>query len=409
MADIADDVFDAGDLDPIDETTHTPFGSGSELSSVDETAYAGVDTTRIGVDYDELPEDEDEDEGPNVFALRPSKVKSSEERRRKKAEEDEEKQRRREERQQRHLRKEQERQERTVSSPKKRRSEAAEKDDGNEANKRPDDPEAARRYDLDLAMNEAIARKPTKRRKKDDDIDLESAEEDRIKQLKLAMEQAYEKDFDAVQNKRPATHKLALLTTVEAVLAKTALHELILDNLLLMNLRRWLEPLPDKSLPAYNIQRTLLAALQKLPISKENLAESGIGKVVMFYRNSPRVEQPIRRIADALWVEWSRPILRKSANFRDRQIATATYHADMAVNVPRRMDSQESRRTVVPQTIRSTFDIAPRTTLNPGNMPAPRGVRSENSDMFKRLKQKVQNKAVKSKKDGGVSIQGGGR
>ena len=409
MADLADDVFDVGDLDPIDETGHSPYASGSELSSVDEAAYQGVDTARIGVDFDDLPDDEDEDEGPSVFALRPSKVKSSEERRKKKAEEDEEKRRKREARQQRRLRKEEERQERVAAVPKKRRAQAAEPDDANDANKRPEDPEEARRWDLEQAMEQAIARKPTKRRKKDDDIDLESAEEERIKHLKLAMEQAYEKDFDAVQNKRPATHKLALLPTVEAVLSKTALHELILDNLLLMNLRRWLEPLPDKSLPAYSIQRTLLSALQKLPISKENLAESGIGKIVIFYRNSPRVEQPIRRIADALWVEWSRPILRKSANFRDRQIPTATYHADMALNVPRRMDQQESRRTVVPQTIRSTFDIAPRTTLNPQTMPTQRGARSENSDMFKRLKQKIQNKAAKSKKEGGVSIQGGGR
>jgi hypothetical protein len=65
---------------------------------------------------------------------------------------------------------------------------------------------------------------------------------------------------------------------------------------------------------------------------------------------------------------------------------------------------EESRRTVIPHTIHSTFEIAPRATLE---MPASRGGRPENNDMFKRLKGKVQNKSLKAKKEGGVSINGG--
>jgi transcription factor SPN1 len=392
------------DLDPIDETTANAVLSDSELSDVDEAAYAGIDTNNIGV----VESESEADEGLNVFALRPSKVKlKPDERRKKKEEAEEERRRKREARQQRHRQKEQDRQER--AAPKKRRQ-PAESEDLYDPNKRPEDPEEARRWELDRAMDMAIAKKPVKRRKKDDDdIDLASAEGEKIQKLKAAMDQAYENDFDAVSNKKPATHKLALLPTVEAVLVKSSLHELILDSLLLMTIRKWLEPLPDKSLPAYSIQRTLLTALQKLPISKEHLAESGIGKIVMFYRNASRVEQSIRRIADALWVEWSRPILRKSANFRDRQIATASYDASMQLSIPRRIDQQESRRTVVPQTIRSTFDIAPRTTLDAASIPVQRGIRAENSDMFKRLKQKIQNKSAKKKQENRVSIQGGGR
>src|SRR5436190_16599940 len=234
-------------------------------------------------------------------------------------------------------------------------------------------------------------------------------EEDKIRSLKNAMEEAADKDFDAIKNKQPATHKLAMLPTVEAILAKSSLHEAILDYLLLMSLRRWLEPLPDRSLPAYSIQRTLLLALQKLPITKEHLAESGIGKIIIFYRNSLRVEQSIRRIADSLWVEWSRPILRKSANFRDRQIVTASYHSGMAVPVSKQFVGPDPKRTVIPQTIRSTFEIAPKATMDFTRVPASRGVRAENSDMFKRLRQKMQAKGAKTKKEGGVSIQGGGR
>jgi transcription factor SPN1 len=234
-------------------------------------------------------------------------------------------------------------------------------------------------------------------------------EEDKIRVLKSAMEQAADKDFEAIKNKQPATNKLAMLPTVEATLSKSNLHELILDNFLLMTLRRWLEPLPDRSLPAYSIQRTILSALQKLPINKEHLAESGIGKIVIFYRNSPRVEQSIRRIADTLWVEWSRPILQKSADFRDRKVATAAYHSSMALPVHKDPSVENPRRTVIPQTIHSTFEIAPRATIDMSSVPASRGSRTENSDMYKRLRQKMLAKSAKTKKDTGVSIQGGGR
>jgi len=230
-----------------------------------------------------------------------------------------------------------------------------------------------------------------------------------IRQLKSAMEQAAERDYDAITNKTPATSKLALLPTVESVLAKPSLHESILDHFMLMTIRRWLEPLPDRSLPAFSIQRSLLTALTKLPITKEQLAESGIGKIVIFYRNSPRVEQSIRKIADGLWVEWSRPILRKSANFRDRQIPTARYNASMQLPVLKNPSGEDPRRTVIPQQIHSTFEIAPKVQIDMSSVPASRGSRAENSDMYKRLKMKMQAKSAKPKKENAVSIQGGGR
>src|SRR6202022_3523097 len=251
-------------LDPIDETIR-PDVSDSELSDVDEEAYAGIDTNNIGV------EDSD-DEGPNVFTLKPARHKAGTGERKKKRDEDTEEKRRR-------------RQERRQDKEMKRKAAESRLDDvpdQPDPNQRPEDPEAARRWDLDHAMDAAIARKPTKRRRKDDEIvryfvdfanykELDTPEHEKIKSLKRAMEQAAEDDFDAIKKKQPATHKLAMLPTVEAILAKSALHESILDALLLMTIRRWLEPLPDRSLPAFSIQRTLLTALQKLPVTKEHL------------------------------------------------------------------------------------------------------------------------------------------
>jgi len=223
------------------------------------------------------------------------------------------------------------------------------------------------------------------------------------------MEDAAEQDYTAIANSMPATHKLALLPELEAVLAKSTFYQAILDQVLLGAMRLWLEPLPDRTLPAYSIQRVLLSSLQKIPITKEALAESSIGKIVMFYRNSPRVEPSIRKIADVLWVEWSRPILRKSANYRDKRVATAEYHPSMALPVFKNTGGEDSRRTVIPRTIHSTFEIAPQTKIDKTNIPVARTQKVENTEMFKRLKMRMQIGSAKSKKENSVRIQGGSR
>ena len=79
----------------------------------------------------------------------------------------------------------------------------------------------------------------------------------------------------------------------------------------------------------------------------------------------------------------------------------------MQLPVFKQSGGADPKRTVVPQIIRSTFEIAPKVTLD--FTPTSRGNRAENNDMFKRLRQKMQNKGAKTKKEGGVSIQGGGR
>jgi transcription factor SPN1 len=64
--------------------------------------------------------------------------------------------------------------------------------------------------------------------------------------------------------------------------------------------RRWLEPLPDKSLPSLNIQRAFFPILLGMEIDTISLKMSGLGKVVLFYSMCGRVEAGIRRIADRL-------------------------------------------------------------------------------------------------------------
>lgn len=151
--------MDDPDLDPIDEIANPdPDLSDSDLSDVDETAYEGIDPTRLG-------EESEEDEGPSIFSIKPAKVKTGTGERKKKSTVDTEEKRRK--RQERIQEKEEAKQRRA-----KRTAAPGEFDvDEVDPDQRPEDPEAARRWDLDQAMEAAVSRKKqVKRRKKDDEI-----------------------------------------------------------------------------------------------------------------------------------------------------------------------------------------------------------------------------------------------
>lgn len=151
---MATNTDDLAVLDAVEDAAR-PVLSDSELSDVDEEAYAGIDTSRIGIESDD-------EEGPNVFDLKPAKRKTGTgERKKKRAEDADERRRKRQERRQ---EKEEAKKRKTVLN------EVEDEPDERDPSKRPDDPEAARRWDLDRVMESAMAKKPVKRRKKDEDI-----------------------------------------------------------------------------------------------------------------------------------------------------------------------------------------------------------------------------------------------
>jgi transcription factor SPN1 len=97
-----------------------------------------------------------------------------------------------------------------------------------------------------------------------------------------------------------------------------------MDNNLLEGVRRWLEPLPDRSLPALDIQREFFSLLRRMDFIDTNvLKESRLGRVVLFYTKCKRVTSDISRQANYLVSAWSRPIIKRSASYRDRIIPTA--------------------------------------------------------------------------------------
>lgn len=187
-------------------------------------------------------------------------------------------------------------------------------------------PEERRKRALERAMDAAI-KNPSKRRRKKDEVDLEDEIDEQIASLKVRMEQACVADNDAREAGQPAVHKLKLLPEVTALLNRNTVQDAVLDpeTNFLQSIKYFLEPLNDGSLPAYNIQRDIFTALTKLPIEKEALLSSGIGKVVLFYTRSKRPEVGIKRMAERLLGEWSRPILKRTDDYKKRPIQTRDF------------------------------------------------------------------------------------
>ncbi|WWC87996.1 uncharacterized protein L201_002898 [Kwoniella dendrophila CBS 6074] len=177
-----------------------------------------------------------------------------------------------------------------------------------------------------LALEERIDNigkkaKVTRRKKKDDGEDIVDNYHDEIcARLRDRMIGAADKDEAANRQKLPGTAKLAMLDEVMGVLRNTTLWQSIVDNGVLEAVKRWLEPLPDKSLPSVGIQKAIFEVLPKMDLDTTTLKECRLGPIVLFYTKTKRVTPQINRQADALVQSWSRPIIKRPANFRSRQI-----------------------------------------------------------------------------------------
>jgi len=148
----------------------------------------------------------------------------------------------------------------------------------------------------------------------------------------------------------------------------------IIDNNLLEGVRRWLEPLPDKSLPALNIQNAFFDIMGKMFIDTNTLKESGLGRVVLFYTKCKRVTAAIQRQAVSLVSVWSRPIIKRSASYRDRHIPIAPEQdPDVPARQAERLNSILARAklenernrvrqnaVMIPQANLGSYTVAPR-------------------------------------------------
>lgn len=148
-----------------------------------------------------------------------------------------------------------------------------------------------------------------------------------IADMRDKMIKAAEADQELVQQGLPASHKLKMLPQVIALLSRENSKNAILDpdNNILEAVRFFLEPLFDGSLPAYNIQRELFGALDKIEMTKDALIASGIGKVIYFYKKSKRAEPKIQQKAEKFMQQWTAPLLSKSDDYRKKQFQSVAF------------------------------------------------------------------------------------
>ncbi|KAI8594447.1 hypothetical protein EDD21DRAFT_421724, partial [Dissophora ornata] len=113
------------------------------------------------------------------------------------------------------------------------------------------------------------------------------------------------------------------------------LHSTFLENGILEAMKLWLEPLQDASLPSLDIIQDFLNLLDILPIQKDQLISSGVGRVVFFYTkvDDSRVTPSIKRKANSLVDKWSSQIVKLSQDYKDKPI---NYSADNLNSSPQR-------------------------------------------------------------------------
>ncbi|KAJ2926812.1 hypothetical protein H1R20_g10281, partial [Candolleomyces eurysporus] len=269
-------------------------------------------------------------------------------------------------------------------------------------------PEQANKIRLDMQI-EAIL-KPKKasrqRKKKKDDEVLDSFADAEVARLRENMNSAADEDIRANSEKNPAMSKLKLLPEAMETLRKASLAQSMIDNNLLEAVRRWLEPLPDRSLPALNIQRELFTTIRKMEfIDSSVLKESGLGRIVLFYTKCKRVHPDIARIAGDLVSIWSRPIIKRSASYRDRIIPVASsgeepLRAAERLNAilarAKEADKNRVRKNAVaiPQRELGNYTVAPKQSMSRSSTSVDVDVerRRKNAERLRSLTRKVNQK-----------------
>ncbi|KAJ2059110.1 Transcription factor iws1 [Coemansia sp. S146] len=270
-----------------------------------------------------------------------------------------------------------------------------------EAAPAPVDPKQAELDEINRKIDAALKSGRARRRKRTDEDDANIDE--MIVELRKRMRDAAYRDIDDNKDRLPAIHKLSMLPDVIEELSKPPLYEALLDNNIVESIRLWLEPLDDGSLPSLDIQNAMLESLGKLPIRRDHLRESGIGKIILFMSKCPRISEQNRHTCEQFVQQWSRMVLRLSADYRDRRIKEASVASDTrdlpaarsavagatrapgGIQVESGSGKGAERATArIPQRVAANYNVMPVTSLSlSDNPPTP----NRTANKYKRLMQ----------------------
>ncbi|KAL6120279.1 hypothetical protein NUSPORA_03013 [Nucleospora cyclopteri] len=125
------------------------------------------------------------------------------------------------------------------------------------------------------------------------------------------MKQCYKTDLE----EKEGEIKLQKINNVERIANKilnNKFQEKCIEKGALKEIKHWLEPLPDNSLPNIKIRKTFLELLYNMKyVTKGDLLNSQVGKIVNFYAKNHRENNEIRKYARNLIGKWKSMIIRE--------------------------------------------------------------------------------------------------
>ncbi|KAF8206288.1 hypothetical protein K438DRAFT_1904994 [Mycena galopus ATCC 62051] len=228
-------------------------------------------------------------------------------------------------------------------------------------------PEQANKIRLDMQIEAILKPKKSnrpKKRKGNEEV-LDSFADDEVARLREAMNNAADEDLKANDAKLPAVAKLKMLPEAMETLRKGSLAQSIIDNNLLEAVKLWLEPLRDPRHSGHQPHRGDLVST------------------------------------------WSRPIIKRSASYRDRIIPTAQqmegseipprtqerFNAIMAKGRAQDKDRVRKNAVSIPRSELPSYTVAPSATggMFRANQSVDADIerRKKNAERIKSLTRKV--------------------
>jgi transcription factor SPN1 len=158
----------------------------------------------------------------------------------------------------------------------------------------------------------------------------EEEKEETAKRILYRLEEAADKDLDAVREKKPGLHKLRTLKFALATCSRRDLQETLLAFNLCGVLQKWIEPLPDGGLTSLDLRTRMYKLLGELPILSDHLVSSGLGKAVMRLCTHRGETQENRATLKRLVESWMRPVFQKTNSYRDLGTTIRVHKRDAA-------------------------------------------------------------------------------
>lgn len=146
-----------------------------------------------------------------------------------------------------------------------------------------------------------------KKKKKVEAEDIEKLSYDLINQMR----EYYKRDLEHNKQNKPSFEKIEHVEEVCSKIIKKDWQEILVKMGILNELKIWLEPLADKSLPSPKIKQHILDLLYTMRVTKNDLLDCGIGKIVHFYAKNPKESLKIRKLAHKIMNRWKQRIIRE--------------------------------------------------------------------------------------------------